>query len=904
MKSDFKFSNLLGTVYRQGNLVYLSDGTKLLSPVGNRVLCFDLVRNESFTFNYEHRRNVRCIALNRQNTLLLSVDDDGRAILVNFVSRVVLHHFSFKERVRDVRFSPDGRHFALAAGRFIQVWRTPDFGEDRQFAPFVRHRIYLGHHADVLLVTWLRDLRFFVSTSKDMTSRVWSVAAEDRVATTLAGHRDHVVAAFFSHSQEIIYTLSKDGALFQWEFIAKEDEGGEAWRITAKSFFHADARVQCATFHAATNLLVAGLSNGEFRLYELPGFNLLQLLSMGQNAVSTVEVNATGEWLAFGLATLGQLLVYEWQLELYILKQQGHFDAMNALCYLPDGARIVTASDDGKIKLWDVASGFCLVTFGEHTAAVTAVQFAKRGQVLFLALLDGTVRAWDLVRFRNFRTFTAAERVQFNSLAVDPLGEVVVAGLQDTFEIQVWLVQTLQLLDTLAGHEGPILCLSFGRESGAVLASASWDKTVRIWNIFGRLQQVEPIEIHLDVLSICMRPDLRELAVATLDGHISVWDVEDAKQLHLIDAKRDIVAGRFLEDRFSAKNAARAKYFTCLSYLFDGLAVVAAGNNNSICMYDVANEVLLRRFTVSQNMALNGTQQQLNSARVGAAGELLDLVDRGGEHSDLEDRIDRLLPGSRKGDPSLRSTRPEVRVTSIAFLPTAAAIAAALTEGLLIYSVDETVLFDPFELDVDVTPLATLECLSQREYLTALVMAFRLNEHYLIQRVYEHVPAADIKLVARDLPVVYLDRLLAFIGALVGESAHIEFNLLWVQSLVAVHGRHINLHKHEYSSSLKAIQRFLSRSAKDVVMILKKSGYLQTYLTQREGESETEQAQRQQSDEGEDEDEGEDDGEDEGEDDGEDEDGGENDAGGWIGASKAAADAFASESDDDMDEST
>ena len=65
---------------------------------------------------------------------------------------------------------------------------------------------------------------------------------------------------------------------------------------------------------------------------------------------------------------------------------------MNTLCYSPDGSRLVTGSDDGKIKIWDVRSGFCLMTFTEHTSAVTQVQFAKRGQVLFSSSLDGTIR--------------------------------------------------------------------------------------------------------------------------------------------------------------------------------------------------------------------------------------------------------------------------------------------------------------------------------------------------------------------------------------------------------------------------------------------------------------------------------------------------------------------------------
>jgi periodic tryptophan protein 2 len=41
-----QFSNLLGTVYRKGNLCFTPDGTCLLSPVGNRVTYFDLAKYE------------------------------------------------------------------------------------------------------------------------------------------------------------------------------------------------------------------------------------------------------------------------------------------------------------------------------------------------------------------------------------------------------------------------------------------------------------------------------------------------------------------------------------------------------------------------------------------------------------------------------------------------------------------------------------------------------------------------------------------------------------------------------------------------------------------------------------------------------------------------------------------
>lgn len=42
--SWFKFSNLCGSVYRQGNILFTADGNSILSPVGNRVTVFDLVQ--------------------------------------------------------------------------------------------------------------------------------------------------------------------------------------------------------------------------------------------------------------------------------------------------------------------------------------------------------------------------------------------------------------------------------------------------------------------------------------------------------------------------------------------------------------------------------------------------------------------------------------------------------------------------------------------------------------------------------------------------------------------------------------------------------------------------------------------------------------------------------------------
>lgn len=50
-------------------------------------------------------------------------------------------------------------------------------------------------------------------------------------------------------------------------------------------------------------------------------------------------------------------------------------------------------------------------------------------------------------------------------------------------QIAVWSLRTGRLLDLLSGHEGPVYGLAFSPTS-AVLASSSWDKSIRTWDVF------------------------------------------------------------------------------------------------------------------------------------------------------------------------------------------------------------------------------------------------------------------------------------------------------------------------------------------------------------------------------------------------------------------------------------
>lgn len=116
------------------------------------------------------------------------------------------------------------------------------------------------------------------------------------------------------------------------------------------------------------------------------------------------------------------------------------------------------------------------------------------------------------------------------------------------------------------------------------------------------------------------------------------------------------------------------------------------------------------------------------------------------------------------GNMSSRRTRPEIRVKCVQFSPTGMysvvsatplinhipvgsgrAWAAVTTEGLLIYSLDSGVTFDPFDLSEDITPDNIELALNNAHYSNAVMMSFKLNEKQLITRSLEAVPPTDSK---------------------------------------------------------------------------------------------------------------------------------------------------------------
>jgi periodic tryptophan protein 2 len=821
MRFGYNFSNLCGTVYQCGNILFTPSGNEIISAVGSRVTVFNIVKHTSVTLPFESRALIKRMAMTPNGRLLLTIDEDGHSLCVDFAHRTVLYRFNFKKTPEAVEFSPNGKYFAITLGKKIQIWFTP--GKDRVFAPYVLHQTFTGHHDNVLSLNWSPDSTRLVTGSADLSVKVYMIRPppkhpsknilliqDDRssssnnnndnsnnsnnvnndqeynnnnnlYSTTLAGHRGQVVACFFTSSGRGITSVASDGAVFEWieesqEIIkrlpsidgmevdadADDDDGNNSdvltrWKLDEKHYIQQDhAKITSANMVNAKNLLLVGFSSGVFGLYEMPGVTNIYTLSISQHKINTVAISPTSDWLAFGAKDLGQLLVWEWQSETYVLKQQGHYYNVNCVAFSPDGQLVATGGDDAKVKVWNTSSGFCFVTFNEHKAPVKAMEFAcgETGSAIITASLDGTVRAFDLARYRNFRTMRPPEPCQLLSLAIDGGGEVVCAGAMEPYEIYTWSLRTGKLLDVLTGHNGPVCSLAFSPLQ-PILASSSWDKSVRVWEPYKSTTPIETFPHRSEVLAVSFRPDAKELCSTTLDGTICMWDVENGTPTGTIDARRDV------------RNP------TSLCYSADGTCIlVSSGQNSNVCIYSIEQKVLIKRYTMTHRK--NAT----------------------------------------------------MRSQSVRFSPTGHSWAAATSEGLMVYSLNEQP-FTPVALSEAATPQRVRSLLNKKKYGQALVLSMHLNDSIIVREAFEAVPVENIQVVAKSIPAGFLQRLLDLISVALADTPHIEFYLNWINTLM--NGNIVTVQTPQFMRTLRGLKRAVNSHQNDLKEVCDENQYMMSY---------------------------------------------------------------------------
>jgi WD40 repeat protein len=142
---------------------------------------------------------------------------------------------------------------------------------------------------------------------------------------------------------------------------------------------------------------------------------------------------------------LGDLSLYASARDCYVqLAVAGHTDLVLSAAFSPDGARVVTASDDNTAWVWDAKTGAALATRSGHTGEESSAAFNPDGARVVSASDDKTARLWDAKTGAALATLSGHTDVVRNA-AFSPDGARVVTASDDN-PARIWQLDPIVLV--------------------------------------------------------------------------------------------------------------------------------------------------------------------------------------------------------------------------------------------------------------------------------------------------------------------------------------------------------------------------------------------------------------------------------------------------------------------------
>jgi WD40 repeat protein len=191
-----------------------------------------------------------------------------------------------------------------------------------------------------------------------------------------------------------------------------------------------------------------------------------------------------------------------------------------------EGARIVTASTDGITRVWDTASGEVLRELKRHGGPVVGAAFSPDGERIVTASTDGTAWVWDTASGGVVRELQGHGGPAVGA-AFSPDGARIVIAWQD-FAVDVFDAASGKVLHKLS-HNGWVKSAAFSRD-GARLITTAEDSTATVWDVVSG-QELYKLRHDRMVFSASFSPDGGRIVTASQDGITRLWDAANGTML-------------------------------------------------------------------------------------------------------------------------------------------------------------------------------------------------------------------------------------------------------------------------------------------------------------------------------------------------------------------------------------
>ena len=205
----------------------------------------------------------------------------------------------------------------------------------------------------------------------------------------------------------------------------------------------------------------------------------------------------------------------------------GHEKGIVTLALLPGDQKVLTASEDRTIRLWDLADGKQLRQFDGHTKEVWALAVAPNGRRFASSGQDCVVRLWNLDGgLRSHELATLPHYVRCLLFSAD--GQRLLAGTFDG-NIYVLDVHSGKTTATWPGHKDAVLCLTITPDGSKILSGGGLRDAsvcVRDAKTGAVLQRLVGHREHVWAVAFV---DNQHAVSAGYDNIVRLWDIKTGK---------------------------------------------------------------------------------------------------------------------------------------------------------------------------------------------------------------------------------------------------------------------------------------------------------------------------------------------------------------------------------------